>query len=111
MSRGVKASCFDMLLIFEKSIRGGTIQAAKRYAKANNEYMKDQYKQYETSTYLQYLYANNLYGLTLIQKLPTHGFSWEEKVKKGNKGCNLEVDMKYPKELHKKHNELPFLAA
>ena len=30
-------------------------------------------------------------------------------VQKDKKGYILEVDVEYPKELHKKHNELPFL--
>ena len=44
---------------FEKIIRGGIIQAAERYAKAINKYMNDQYSPGETSTWLQYLEANN----------------------------------------------------
>ena len=66
----------DMLLMFEKGIRGGITLAVKRYAKTNNKYMKDQYNPDEKSTYLQYLDVNNLYGWAMIQKLPTHGFSW-----------------------------------
>ena len=31
-------------------------------------------------------------------------------VKKDKKAYILEVDVEYPKELHKNHNELPFLA-
>ena len=31
----------DIPLMFEKGIRGGITQAVKRYAKANNKYMKD----------------------------------------------------------------------
>ena len=57
----------------------------------------------------------------MIQKLPTHGFSWEkvedvtpEKidkfVKKDKKGYILNVDVKYFKELQKNHNKLSFLA-
>ena len=82
--------------------------------------MEAQYKPNEVSRYIQYLDANNLYGWAMIQKLPTHGFSWEkvditpEKidklVKKDKKAYILEVDVEYPKELHKNHNELPFLA-
>ena len=50
----------DMLLMVEKGIRGGITQAVKRYAKANNKYMKDLYNLDEKSMYLQYVYANNL---------------------------------------------------
>ena len=53
--------------------------------------------------------------------LPTGGFKWlsnvedftreciAKLVKKKNKGYTLEVDVDYPKELHEKHNDLPFL--
>ena len=110
----------DMLLMFERGIRGGVTQAVKRYARANNKYMPN-YNSEEVSTFLQYLDANNLYGWAMVQKLPTHGFRWINKVeeltpefinklvKKDNKGYILEVDVEYPKELHKSHNELPFL--
>ena len=104
----------------EKGIRGGISQAVKRYAKANNKYMKDLYNPDELSTYLQYVDANNLYGWAVINNLPTHRFRWkngedftpekiDELVKKDKRGYLLEVDVKYPKELHKDHNELPFL--
>ena len=56
----------------------------------------------------------------MVQNLPTHGFKWEsgedftpetidEVVKKDKTGYFLEDDVNYPKELHKNHNELPFL--
>ena len=92
----------DMLLMVEKGIRGGITQAVKRYAKANNKYMKDLYNPDELSIYLQYVDANNLYGWAMINNLPTHGFKYK-------KGYLLEVHVKYPKELHKNHNQLPFL--
>ena len=47
----------DMLIMFEKGTRGGMYQAAYRYAKANNKYMKNHDKNKE-STYLEYLDAN-----------------------------------------------------
>ena len=111
----------DMLLMFEKGIRGGITQAVKRYAKANNKYMSN-YNSEEVSKFLQYLDMNNLYGWAMVQKLPTHGFRWFKQVekftpefinnlvKKDRKGYTLEVDIDYPQELHKSHNELPFLA-
>ena len=37
--------------------------------------MKD-YNSDKPSSYIQYLDANNLYGWTMTQKLPTHGFKW-----------------------------------
>ena len=51
----------------------------------------------------------------------TNTFKWEngedftpekidERVEKDKGGYLLEVDVKYPKELHKNHNKLPFLA-
>ena len=63
-----------MLLMVEKGIRGGICQAIHRYAKANNEYMKNHNK--NISSYLMYLNANNLYGWAMSQKLPVSGFEW-----------------------------------
>ena len=51
----------DMLLMFQKEIRGGISQAILKYAKANNKYMKN-YNRDIISSHLQYLDANNLYG-------------------------------------------------
>ena len=50
-----------MLLMFEKSIRGGICHAIYRYAKVNNNYMK-KYDKSIISSYLMYLDANNFYG-------------------------------------------------
>ena len=109
-----------MLLMVEKGIRGRITQGVKRNARANNKYMKGIYSLEEESIYLQYLDANNLYGWAMVQNLPTHGFLWkdtedftpekiDELVKKDKRGYLLEVDVKYREELHKNHNELPFL--
>ena len=43
------------------------------YPKANNRYMKDCYKNKESS-YLKYLGVNNLYGWTMLQKLQVNKF-------------------------------------
>ena len=104
----------------EKGIWGGITQAAKRYAKVNNKYMKDQYNPDEESIYLQYLDTNNLYGWAMVQNLWTHRFLWnnaedftsekiDKLVKKDKTGYLLEVDVEYPQELHKNHHELPIL--
>ena len=42
----------DMLLMFEKGIRGGMCQATYRYAKANNKYMNNYDKSKESLEYL-----------------------------------------------------------
>ena len=59
----------DMLLIAEKGIRGGICQATHRHAKANNKYMKN-YDKSTASSFLEFLDANNLYGLAMSRKLP-----------------------------------------
>ena len=108
----------DMLLMFEKGIRGGITQVVRRHAKANNKYMSE-YDKDEPSRYLQYLDANNLYGWAMSQPLPTGGFKWvdvepeevKELSKREDRGYLMKVDVLYPKELHDKHNDLPFMCA
>ena len=95
-------------------------QATCRYAKANNKYMKN-YDKNEESFYLEYLDANNLYGWSMCKTLPINGFQWVTKLDKFNKdsiknynedgdvGYSLDVDIEYPKSLHKMHSDLIFL--
>ena len=111
---------YDMLLMVEKGIRGGICHSIHRYAKANNKYMQN-YNNNEESSYIQYLDANNLYGWAMSKKLPVNGFKWldsnkinEDFIKNYNEnndnGYILEVDVKYPKRLHKSHSDLPFIS-
>ena len=112
----------DMLLMFELGIRGGITQAVHRYASVNNQYMEEYDKDKETN-YLQYLDANNLYGWAMSQPLPTGEFRWincdtwnPKKLvnmisREKNYGYLLEVDVKYPKELHDLHNDIPFICS
>ena len=65
----------DMLLMFEKGIRGGVSIIRKRYGEANNKYMRS-FNKNKPSKYLIDLDANNLYGDAMSRKLPTHGFKW-----------------------------------
>ncbi|KAK3731185.1 hypothetical protein QZH41_019242, partial [Actinostola sp. cb2023] len=99
----------DMLLMIESGVRGGISMISKRYAKANNKYIKD-YDGEKKSTFIKYLDANNLYGWAMSEPLPTDGFKWMNKaeLKRWSKIlCILEVDLEYPEELHELHNEYP----
>ena len=110
----------DMLLMFEKGIRGGISMISNRYGEANNKYMGKGFNRNKLIKYLMYLDANNLYGCAMSMKLPTHGFKWltsGEMEKLFNNQiiqvwektlCILEVDLEYPKNLHDLHNDYPF---
>ena len=92
----------DMILMFEKGIRGGICQIYK--------YIKNYEKSIESS-YIEYLDANNLHGWKMSQKLPVKGFKWvKQKIwskfnkdfiknydENSNKGYLLEVDIDDPK--------------
>ena len=116
---------YDMLMMFERGIRGGMTHIAQRYAEANNKYMTN-YNPDKPSTFIQYLDANNLYGWAMTQSLPTNGFKWIKDItkdtlmsildkakysminpKKGDKGYIFEVDLDYPSELWDSHNDYP----
>ena len=144
----------DMLVMFERGIRGGITQVVHRYASANNKYMSPlwsgrpkvlwgsgshtarwgastsnpmgdlsvelsprTYDPSRESTYLKYLNTNNLYGWAMLQLLPTSKFKWIEidqdqisdLTTSKIKGYLLEVDVRYPTELHDSHNYLPFM--
>ena len=99
-----------MLLMVEKGIRGGISVITNRHGKSNNPYMCEKYNKNEPTKYITYLDANNLYGWAMRKNLPTHGFEWmneNELMKWKNFSCILEVDLKYPEELHDLHNDYP----
>ena len=121
---------YDMLMMFENGIRGGISHISKRYAEANNPYMNN-YDPDKPTSYIQYLDTNNLYGWAMSQALPTGKFKWmkdltvksvikilekeqarEQKQggfggKNSPQGFIFEVDLEYPKELWKSHNDYP----
>ena len=95
-----------MLLIVEKGIRGGICHFINKFAKANNQYMRDYNKNKELS-YFKYTNVDILYGRTISQKLPVHGFEQVENLsefdegfvksynEKSKEGYFLEIDIHY----------------
>ena len=106
--------------MMEDGIRGGITHAIHKHAEANNKYMKN-YDKNKESSYLLYLDANNLYGWALSQKLPVDSFKCVKNVsmldekfikdycKDSDIRYILEVDIKYPKNLHDLHSDASFL--
>ena len=100
----------DILLLFEKGIRGGISMIANRFGKANNKFMGEKYDPRSPSKFIAYLDANNLYGWAMMKPLPVGDFKWMNEKELGHWGdfpCILEVDLEYPRGLHDLHNDYP----
>ena len=105
----------EMYEMIEAGLRGGMTQTTCKKVEANNKYMGSDYDKNKASSYINYLDANNLYGLSMIQKLPYRNLKWDDKITEediinydnGRTGYILEVDLEYPKELHDLHNDYP----
>ena len=99
----------DMYIFFEKGTRGAI---SNSYSKANNIYLKS-YDPKQESKHIIHLDANNLCGYAMSKFLPTSGFKWidpkefdlNKYTSNSSKGCVLEVDLEYLKELHELHND------
>ena len=105
----------EMYEMIEAGLRGGMTQTTCKKVKANNKYMGSDCDKNKASSYINYLDAHNLYGLSMIQKLPYRNLKWDDKITEediinydnGRTGYILEVDLEYPKELHDLHNDYP----
>ena len=107
----------EMYAMIEAGLRGGMTQTTMtqttcKKVEANNKYMGDDYDSSKESSFINfYLDANNLFGLSMIQKLQCRNLEWDDKIteedrtnyKNGSIGYILEVDLEYPKELHDLH--------
>ena len=78
-----KISDIGKYLFIEKELRGRISYIAKRYAKANNEYLND-YDPKMPSAFISYFDMNNLYGWTMSEYLPYGGFKWLKNIDKFN---------------------------
>ena len=98
----------------KKGTRGGGSYISNRYSKASNKYLES-YDSKQESKHTIYLNANNLYGYVMSKFLPTSGFKWtdtkEFDLNKYTtnilKGCVLEADLEYSKELREVYNDCP----
>ena len=104
----------NMFIFFEKSMRDEVSYISNRYSKANNKYLKS-YDPKQESKHIIYLDASNFYGYAMSKFLPTSGFRsvdpkelyWNKYTSNSSKGCILEVDYEYPKELQELNNDYP----
>jgi len=101
----------------ENSLRGGIATISRRYASANNHFVKDQDKS-KPSRFVTYLDANSLYATAQSEPLPVGNFSfldeWEiktfdlDKVSADSEtGYIIQCDIQHPIELHDLHNDYP----
>ena len=103
-----------MNIFFEKGTRGGISYNSNRYNKANNKYLNS-YDPKQESNYFIYLDENNLHGYAMSKFIPTSRFkrmdSKEFDLNKytsnSSKRYVFKVDLEYPKELYKLHNDYP----
>ena len=106
-----KIANINMYLCIEKGLRGGISYIAKRYARANNKYVIN-YDPRKPSIYISNLDTSNLYGCAVSSYLLYGGFKCLKNFdnfdvnsfsEKSPIGYILEVDLKYPDELHVLH--------
>ena len=107
----------EMYEMIEKGLRGGMCQVSHKQAKANNKYMMEDYDENKPSNYINYLDANNLYGLAMSMKLPIGKLKWIKKIltekmildwnENDDNAYILEVDLEYPKEIHNLTSDYP----
>ena len=85
--------------------------------KANNHHFPD-YDEKKSSTYGLFLDVVNLYGSTMMMKMPVSNFEWTRKSLQdllntpddANEGYSVMADIEYPYSLHDKHNDFPIAA-
>ena len=97
---------FQILTCIAKGTRDRISHISNRYSKANNKYLKS-YDPKQESKHIIYSGVDNLYGYAMSKFLPTSGFKQidpkefdlNKYTSNSSKGCALEVDLEYPKEL------------
>jgi len=94
---------YDMIIMFERGIRGGLTQVSRRHAKANED------------NAIIYIDANNLYGAGSVCFLPKRDFQWIDPEtidlltvpENSEIGYIAEVDIEIPEHVHDLFNAYP----
>ena len=97
----------DMHLVPEVNIRGGLSFAGLRHATCDSD-----------REHILYIDANNLYGGTMMKKLPFDEYSWlnpdeieriswQDLTPQDEWGYMVECDLEYPSHLHRSHDNFP----
>ena len=100
----------DMVLMYENSIRGGTVFVNQRETNVKKD-----------GGFVEYLDFNNLYGKMQCHYLPVSNYFWlsEEEIKRftkdkilgldpeGDYGYTFEVTLEYPNEIREIHRHFP----
>ena len=105
-------SDLDIYIFFEKGMRGRISYVSNECSKANSNYLNPQQEWKHTI----YLDANNLYGYAMSKFRSTNCFKWlnpktfdlNKYTTNSSKGCFLEGDLEYSKELREFHNVISF---
>ena len=107
----------EMHQFLERGMRGGISMITHRYAVANNKDLQE-FDPEKPSIYIIYKDANNLYGEAMSQYVPVGDFKWVNErdaqtldvitvADEAVIGYFLEVDLKYPEDLHDLHSDYP----
>ena len=109
-------SDIDMLLFFERGIRGGINGIGElRHFRANNRDL-EVFDESKANVYGAFFDVTSLYAGTMQQTLPLDSYEWNETITLREilatsddsvVGFFVEVDIAYPSSLHDSHNDLP----
>ena len=120
--------------MIQPNIRGGICHASVRYARVNNKLMGSLYDPRQPTSYIMEVEANNLYKWAMSPEMPDGDFEWlsqdecrdmglhlnyvdgrmaifdtglfdHRENKEDKKSFILDVDIKYPPELHERDDD------
>ena len=109
----------DMLLFFERGIRGGINGIGElRHFTANNAHL-DKFDPRQKTTFGAFYDVPSLYAGTMQRMIPLDNYRWNAEItieqilqtsENSSVGYFVEFDVKYPQYLYDLHNGLPLAA-